>query len=131
VALRFELDDMQQRFDAAAAIVERAEQAEGLFRGQLVWKLRLLQLDPEALPQLALVRVPAQAEHFDLAGVRRHQAFEDLDGRRFARPIRAEQAEAFAARDIQREIADGHDIAVGLAQRVARECEVAHASILT
>ncbi len=48
---------------------EAAEQADGFEHRELVGKLRLLQLDAEPLAQLARRPVPAQAEHFDLAGI--------------------------------------------------------------
>ena len=50
---------------AGPSSIERAEQPQRLLDGQLVGELRLLQLDAEALPQLARVALPAPAEHLD------------------------------------------------------------------
>ena len=62
---------------------------------------------------------PAEAEHLDLAGVRLEQPLEDLDGRRLAGAVRAEQAEALAGRDLEVEAGDGDDVAVALLQAAA------------
>ena len=60
-----------------------------------------------------------QAEHLDLARIGVEQAFEDLDGRRLAGAVRAEQAEALAARDLEIEAVDGDDVAVALDEAAA------------
>ena len=59
---------------------------------------------------------PAQAEHLDLARVGLGQALADLDGRRLAGAVRAEQAEALAGLDVEVDPVDGHDVLVGLAK---------------
>ena len=95
---RFELDDLEQFVDGAPAVVEGAEQAERLLDGQLVGELRLLELDAEALTQLALVvraSVSPSTSTSPASGV--EQPFEDLDRRRLAGAVRSEQPEAFAA----------------------------------
>ena len=63
-----------------------------------------------------LVVLPAKAEDLDLAGGRLDQPFEDLDGRRLARAVGAEQAEALADGDLQVEAVDRVDgtVAAGI-----------------
>ena len=51
VALRFELDRLEQLVDGGARIVERAKQTQRLCDGQLVGELRFLQLDAESLAE--------------------------------------------------------------------------------
>ena len=114
VALALELDEREQLVDRLPAIVERPEQAQRLLDRQLVGELRLLQLDAEALAQLALVALPAQPEHFDLARIGRQQPFEDLDRRRLPGAVRTEQPEALAALHVERQAVDGDDVAVAL-----------------
>ena len=125
-ALALELDDLQQLVDRAAAAIERAEQAEHLLDRQLLAELRLLQLNAEPLPDLPLVRAPAEAEHLDLAGVGREQPLENLDRRRLAGAVRAEQAEALAALHVQRQPVHGDDVAVALFESVTSHREVVH-----
>src|SRR5438105_674784 len=115
-ALRFQLHDPQQLVERAAAMIERPEQAQRLFDRQLVPQLRLLQLDAEALPQLAMVLLPREAEDLDLAGVRFEQPLENFDRRRLSGTIRPEQAEALTAVDDERQSVDGDDIIVPFGQ---------------
>ena len=71
---------------------------------------------PMPLADGVLVAVaPAPAEHFDLAGGRLQQSFEDLDGGGLAGAVGAEQAEALAGLDGQIESANRLD---GRAARV-------------
>ena len=100
--LALERDDRQQLVDLAAASVEGAKQPQHLFDGQLVAELRFLQLDAEPFAQLALARRSSESEDLDVARRRREEPFEDLDRRRLAGAVRAEEAEALAAPDVQR-----------------------------
>ena len=56
------------------------------------------------------------AEDADLAAVAVAEALEDLDGRRLAGAVRAEQGEHLAALDLEVDAVDGVAAAVGLAQ---------------
>ena len=67
------------------------------------------------------VGCPATPEHLDLAGVRREQALEDLDGRRLAGAVRAEQPEALAGTDLEIEAIHGDHVAVALDQADAAQ----------
>ena len=59
VALRFELDGRQQLVDGRALGIERSEQPQRLFDGQLLGELRLLQLDAEPRAQPGARRSPS------------------------------------------------------------------------
>ena len=76
---------------------------------------------PSRCLQRAVVRAPAQAEHFDVARVRLEQPLEDLDGRRLAGAVRAEQAEALARPHLEVEARDGHDVAIALVEPAAQD----------
>src|SRR5437867_13065179 len=93
-------------------MIERPEQAQRFFDGQLVGKLRLLKLNTEPLPQLALVLLPRETEDLHVPSVGFEQSLEDFDRRRLAGAVRAKQSEALAAADAQREAVDRHDISV-------------------
>src|SRR5580765_6309764 len=126
-AFRLELDQREHVVDAAAAGVEGAEQPEGLFDGKLLAELRLLQLDPEARAQAAVVAAPPTlAQHLDLTFVGCGQAFKDLDRRRLARAVGAEQAEALAAAHFEVEAADGDDVGIALDETVTADGEATH-----
>ena len=79
-------------------------------------RLRVLEHDAHPLAERALAAPGVEAEHRDVAGVARAVALEDLDGRRLARAVRAEQAEDLALLDREGDPADGLLVAVGLAQ---------------
>ncbi len=65
VALFFELRGADGFVDGDAAVEEAAEEAQGLFDGQLFGELRLLKLDADALAELVCVGAPVEAEEFD------------------------------------------------------------------
>ena len=72
---------------------------------------------PSRGAQRARVAVPALAEHLDLAGIGGEQPFEDLDRGGLAGAVRAEQAEALAAKHLQVEAVDGDHGSVALRRR--------------
>ena len=57
-----------------------------------------------------------EAEHPDLAGVGLAEALEDLDGRRLAGAVRAEQAEDLARADLEADAVNRLDLAIVLLQ---------------
>ena len=75
----------------------------------------LLQHDPDPRAERALAPRGVVAEHGDAAGVGAAVAFEDLDQRRLAGAVGAEQREHLAARDRQVHAVE-RAVAVGLAQ---------------
>jgi hypothetical protein len=79
-------------------LVEGAEQPQRFLDRLLVGEPRLLELDPEPCAQCRGSSWPQRMPSTSTTpGVRRGQAFEDLDRRRLAGAVRAEQAEALAA----------------------------------
>ena len=62
-----------------------------------------------------------EAEHLDLARVAAPVALEDLDGRRLAGAVRAEQPEHLAGGDLEVDPAHGLDAAVRLPQAADRD----------
>jgi hypothetical protein len=90
--------------------------ADRLAHGQARVEAAALEHDPDALAQLALTSFGVVAEHADAAAGAPPVALEDLDRRRLASPVRAEQAEHLAARDLEGETADGVDVAIALAE---------------
>src|SRR6185503_6667724 len=98
---------------APSSRVERPEQAQRLEHRQLLAELTLLQLDPESAAERPVVpATPLLTEHLHLALVVRHEALEDLDRRRLAGAVRAEQAEALARAHLEIQPVDGDDVAV-------------------
>ena len=78
--------------------------------------MRLLKLDAEPLTEVALVRIPPAAEHFDIACVGLGKPLADLDRRRLAGAIGTKEAEALAGTNGEVEAIDGDDITVGFTQ---------------
>jgi hypothetical protein len=117
VALLLEVHERDQFVRRRPACVEATEQAQGLDDTQLVRELRVLELDAKPLAYLLRVGGPVQAEHLDVAGIGGGQPLADLNGRRLAGPVRAQQAEALAAGDIEIEAVDGDHVLVALPKR--------------
>ena len=76
--------------------------------------VRVLGLEPSR--DRAALRARVEAEHGDVAGVALAVALEDLDRRRLAGAVRAEQAEDLAGRDLEVDPAHRLDAVVRLAQ---------------
>src|ERR1700740_3005997 len=112
----FELHEGNDFTGWGTLMKKAAEQANGFEYGQLLGELRVLQLNPEMLAKLLRVGVPAHAEHFNISGIRRRQAFADLDSGCFARTIRAEEAETLTGAHFEVKSIDGLDVFVGLTQ---------------
>src|SRR5262249_19179987 len=105
--------------------VEAAEQLEGLEDRHLLLELRFLKLDAQALAQRPIgAPGPALAEDPHLAGVRAVQALEDLDRGGLARTIRAQQAEALTAPDLEIDAVHGDDVGVALDQPAHLDGEI-------
>jgi hypothetical protein len=84
----------------------------------------LLGDNPDPLAQRALPVLRIEAEHVHLAGSPSPMSFEDLDDRRLARPVRAEEPEHLASSDRQINARDGLERPVRLAQAANRHREV-------
>ena len=107
---------------------EAAEQADGFADGELLGKLGLLELNAQPLAQLGGMRVPAHAEHLDLARIGGGEALADFDGGGLAGAIGSQQAEAFARAHFQIEAVDGDHVFVRLAQIADRRAALGEAS---
>src|SRR5262249_55446646 len=96
--------------------VVAGEEREALADGQIRIERRRLEhhADPLAPGTARALRV--HAEHRDRAGLTRAGAPEDLPGRRLARPVRAEQAEDLAGRDLEADVAQSLVAPVALVQ---------------
>jgi hypothetical protein len=119
--LLLEPDDLQSLGDRQAARIEAAKKRQHLLDLQLVGELRLLELDPQARTQGKAVPLPPLAQHLDFAGVGRVQPFEDLDRRRLARAVGAQEPEALSSRDLQVEAGHGGHVTVSLDEATASE----------
>src|SRR5918999_2139573 len=114
--LLLELNDREDLGDIAALRVKAPKEAQRLLDGQLLGELRVLQLNPEQLAELALVRRPAPPKDLDVARIRCRQSLTNLDRRRLTGAVRAEQPKAFPAQNLEIELVDGDDGAERLAQ---------------
>src|SRR6266853_2826566 len=119
MAFLFELDEGEHFLDGVRLAVERSKQCEDFADGELIGELRFLQLNAEPFAQGASRRsvLPPHAEDFDVARVGRRQPFEDLDRRRLAGAVRAEQPKAFTGADAEIEAGDRDDVSEALHQR--------------
>ena len=79
-------------------------------------QLARLEDDADPLAERALAALGSKPSTLDLAGVSLPVALEDLDRRRLAGAVRAEQAEHLARRDLEVDAAHGLDPVVGLPQ---------------
>ena len=97
-------------------LVVAGEDPVHLAHGQHRPELGLLQDDADALAERPLGAAGVEAEHGHLAAVALAVALEDLDGRRLAGAVRAEQAEDLAGSDLEVDPAHRLDAVVRLAQ---------------
>ena len=99
VALLVQADEVDHLVDVARPLVVAGEHPVDLAHVSTGQSSRLLEHDADPLAERALGRARVEAEHADLARVALPVALEDLDRRRLAGAVRAEQAE---------DLADGH-----------------------
>jgi hypothetical protein len=92
------------------------EQIERLPDLDAVGERRLLELAADAPSELLAVRARVQTQHADRAGIGRTQALEDLDRRGLAGAVRSDDAKDLVPLDAERQVIDGDDVTVGLAQ---------------
>ena len=100
----------------ARARVVAGEQRDVLVDGQVRVHRRRLEHDADPLAPVAAGALRVDAEDGDAAAVALAVALEDLDRRRLAGAVRAEQAEDLALLDLEADAANGLDLAVRLAQ---------------
>ena len=101
---------------------EAGEQSHRLENRELVGELGLLELNPEALAQLAVAApVPVSPQHRDETLVRRCQTLEDLHRGRLAGAVGSEQPEALTALHGQVDPGHGDNVVEALDQPGARQ----------
>src|SRR5581483_1532743 len=114
--------DPRDLADVARARVVAGEQAQALAHGQDRVEGRGLEHDADAFAPRAAGALRILAEHLHVAAVARAVALEDLDGRRLAGAVRAEQAEHLAGTDLEVDPAHRLVLAVALAQTAHAHC---------
>jgi hypothetical protein len=112
----FELDERDSFVRAGSPLKKASEQAKRFEHGQFFGKLRILQLNAEALAELLGIGLPMHAKKFHFASVGSGETFADFDGCGFARAIGPEEAEALAGAYFEIEAVDGHDVLISLAK---------------
>src|SRR6185437_2077535 len=100
---------------------EGPKESHRFLDGEFFGELRLLELDSEALAELARLFGPPAAQDDDIAAVGTSEAFADLDRGGFAGAVGSEEAEALARAHVEVEAIDGHDIRIRLAEGSDRE----------
>src|SRR5690606_4617114 len=107
VAVRGEVEEVQELGGVGLLGVERAEDVERLTDGDLVVERGLLELDADVLADGPGVRLRVAPEEAHRAAVRAAQAGEALDRGGLARAVGAEDAEDLAAGDVEADVGDG------------------------
>ncbi len=107
VLLLLEADEIDHLERIAGMGVVDGAAGEGLADGEELLDGRLLQDDADPLEHGPPLRGRIEAEHPHLAGVALGEALHDLDRRRLAGPVRAEQGEDRARLDDEVHTADG------------------------
>ena len=100
--------------ERARAGVARRVHRQHLADGEDPLDPRRLQHDADAVVERPVGPARVDAEHRDLAGGGVPVALEDLDRRRLAGPVLAEQAVHLAGTDVERQPVDGGDLGVAL-----------------
>jgi hypothetical protein len=116
VAFLFEPDELDDFVDGAPARVRRAVKVDHFADGQHELDTAFLGDDSDPLTQCTLAAAGVEAEHAYLARCPSAVPLQDFDDRRFACPVRPEQTEDLAFRDLQVDAGHGLVRAVGLAQ---------------
>src|SRR5581483_7593107 len=126
-ALLLEADDLDHLVGVAGPLVVAGEDREALAHGQVREERGGLHHDANPLPPGAAGRLRFGAQHLDAAAVALPVALQDLDGRRLAGAVRAEQPEHLARLDAEVDAAQRGAIAVALLESVDDD-RAAHSS---
>src|SRR5581483_11633820 len=126
VALLVEADERRHLFGVARPCVVAGEHAQALVHGEARVERAALQHDAHLLAPCARRVGGVDAEHLDAAAGARAVALKDLDGRRLAGAVRAEQPEHLARLD--REVDSLECLVVAVAHRQAANSDGAHNS---
>ena len=89
-----------------------AKKTDRFMHGELLGKLRVLQLNAKALSKLRRIRIPSHAEHFHISRIRIRESFTNFYGRRLPRPVWPKQTETFPRMNFQVQFIDGNHVFV-------------------
>ena len=131
VAFCFQVGELEQSFRARRQFAPRhpasaAEEPDIFFDGQIGIKAETLRDITELRAHDMALAPNIRATDRGLAAGRMRQAAEHADRSGLARPIRAEETENRPRRDREREIIDGRDLAVRLAQSLQMDGRFCH-----
>ena len=112
----FELDEGDGFIRAGALLKKATEQTKRFEHGQFFGKLRILQLNAEALAELLGVGLPMHAKKFHFTSIGSGETFADFDCCGFACAVRPEEAEALACMYFEVEAVDGDHVLINLAK---------------
>jgi hypothetical protein len=112
----FELHERDGFGRAGTLLKKTAEQTERFEHGQFFGKLRILQLNAEALAKLLGIGLPMHAKKFHFTSIGSGETFADFDGCGFARAVGPEETEAFAGADFEVEAVDSDHILISFAE---------------
>ncbi len=99
-------------------LIERSPEANRLPHFDAFLKLRLLELNADAVLQFVNVAKRIQTQHRDCTPVRLAQTFDALHGCGFSRAVGANQPKNLTFVHLERHFVHGHGPAVGLADSV-------------
>jgi hypothetical protein len=117
LGLLLEIEDMHQLLDPAVVAPQpeiAGLQTQGLAHREEGVEHQFLRHHAEQLPRAAVLGGDVRTEHGDAARVGARQPRDDVDQRRFARAVRAEQAEELALAHLQRHAVERVQRAVAL-----------------
>src|SRR5205823_4994151 len=119
-------DDLDHLVGVARMRVVAGERLQALARGQVRVERGRLQHHADPLAPRCSASARVDAEDLHVAGIPAAVALEDLDGRRLARAVRAEQGEDLAGLD--REVDPAERLVVAVALPEARHDDGRHSS---
>ena len=117
-----QLDDLR---DIPRTRVQAGSLGEHLGHRQVRLDRAFLEDDPDLGAQAPIAPLGVHPEHRDRARVARAVTLQDLDGRRLAGTVRAEQGDHLTARHFEVDAAESRDAPVGLGEVLHHDREVA------
>src|SRR5262249_53688031 len=121
LGLLVEADERDRLVDVARLAVVAGIKLEALAHGESRLGVRLLQDGTDAVAPRGVTACRIDSEHAHLAGRAGAETLEDLDRRRLAGAVRAEEREDLAALDLEVDPRDRFEPAIALAQPPDRD----------